>query len=78
MVKQTSEAVILTTDGELRCLAAGYRESTSTLVKVNSQPEGSGTFIHFQKRENKAKQNPDESRGNLTGSIRKKRFNNET
>jgi hypothetical protein len=78
MGKQTSEAVLLETDGELRGLNTGYWESISIPVEVNSQPEERGPAIHIHKKGNQGKQNPDQSRENVTGIIREKRYNYET
>ena len=78
MGKQTSEAVLPKTNGELKGLNTGYWESTSTLVEVNSQPEERGIAIYIHKKRNQKKQNPDESRENITEIIREKGFNYET
>jgi hypothetical protein len=78
MGKQTSEVVLLKTNGELKGLNTGYWESTSTLEENNSQPEKRGIAIHIQKKGNQRRQNPDESRKKVTNSIREKGFNYET
>ena len=78
MGKQTSEAVLPKTNGELKSLNTGYWESTLTLVEVNSQPEERGTTLYIHKKGNQRKQNPDESRENVTECIREKGFNYET
>lgn len=78
MGKQTSEAVLPKTNGELKGLNTGYWEPTPTLVEVNSQPEERGTATHIHKKGNQKKQNPDESRESVTDSIREKGFNYET
>ncbi|NIM10996.1 MAG: hypothetical protein GTO45_03335 [Candidatus Aminicenantes bacterium] len=73
MGKQTSEAVLPETNGELRGLNIGYGESTSTLGEVNSQPEEREIAIHIHKKGNQGKRNPDESRENITESIQEER-----
>lgn len=78
MGKQTSEAVLPKTNGELKGLNTGYWESTSTLVEVNSQPQERGTTIYIHKKGNQRKRNPDESRELLTENIREKGFNDES